>query len=198
MCDRYHFGLVECKIVKYISRYWQPCKSIAAAWRPDPANHASARDHAPLPRQPPLPPPEPPVGHVSPGHINMCGWGGKDGPVERRMERIFTKRRLDTRWRGCRDENEIRKRERCSSTTARTFVKSTHSLNSSDVMKITMQFGPLVTFHTTPWPSLKLIRAPPSNLLVNFAKKRILPNSIHDPVFLSSIFTKAIWKCPKI
>ena len=112
MCDRYHFGLVGCKIVKYISRYWQPCKSIAAAWRPDPANHASARDHAPLPRQPPLPPPEPPVGHVSPGHINMCGWGGKDGPVERRMERIFTKRRLDTRWRGCRDENEIRKRER--------------------------------------------------------------------------------------
>ena len=73
---------------------------------------------------------------------------------------------------GCRDENEIRKRERCSSTTARTFVKSTHSLNSSDVMKITMQFGPLVTFHTTPWPSLKLIRAPPSNLLVNFAKKK--------------------------
>lgn len=172
MCDRYHFGLVGCKIVKYISRYWQPCKSIAAAWRPDPANHASARDHAPLPRQPPLHLPEPPVGHVSPGHINMCGWGGKDGPVERRMERIFTKRRLDTRWRGCRDENEIRKRERCSSTTARTFVKSTHSLNSSDVMKITMQFGPLVTFHTTPWPSLKLIRAPPSNLLVNFAKKK--------------------------
>ena len=100
---------------------------------------------------------------------------------------------------GCRDENEIRKRERCSSAIARTFVKSTRSLNSLDVMKITMQFGPLVTFPTTPWPSLKLIRAPPSNLLVNFAKKkRILPNSIHDPAFLSSIFTKAIWKCPKI
>ena len=119
MCDRYHFGLVGCKIVKYISRYWQPCKSIAAAWRPDPANHASARDHAPLPRHPHPPQPVRWSSSATASLARLAGphqyvWMGRQRRTcgTKNGEDLYETKVGYPMEGGCRDENEIRKRER--------------------------------------------------------------------------------------